>query len=100
MQLDLRHEGYMWFDLVPYPDSDLLAGRIFQAGDLVHEMVVQSLDNRVDHFFQISEIHDPAEMCIEGSVDIDHQAVGMPVNGFALVAIMDIRKKMGRIKGE
>lgn len=100
MQFDLRHEGYMRLDLVPDPDSDLLAGWIFQAGDLVHQMVVQALDNGVDHFFQVGKVHHPAEMGVKGPVDIDHQPIGMPVNGLAFMAIMHVGQEMGRIERE
>jgi hypothetical protein len=63
----------------PNPPRDVLARWIFQAGDFVQIEVIEAIENRLKGSFNVSEIHYPAEMLIDWSIDEQFHAKGMAV---------------------
>ena len=88
------------FDFIPKPYGDHFASGVFQAGNLIEQLVVDTVYNGVDHPLHIGEVHHPAERRVQFAFHIHDQAVRMPVHSPAFVIRRYIGQEMGRVEGE
>lgn len=95
--MELRNAG---LDLVPQPHADMFAGWVLQPRNVVHELVVQPVDHRTHTFFQVAEIHYPAQFRVKRPLQEDGQVIGMSMNFLAFVAIRHMRQEVCGIECE
>ena len=77
-----------------------LAGRIFQPGDVVEVVVVQTVVQRLERLLDVGEVHHPAGVRTEFARQVDLDPERMPVQARALVAFGHVRQPVGGLEGE
>ena len=71
--------------MFPNPDSDVFASWIFQSGHLVKIKVVELFPDRLEDCFDVSIVHDPAELWVARAVDRDFDFETVAVEAAAFV---------------
>src|ERR1035441_9948468 len=84
---DAGQAGERGLEAIPYPARDLLAGRIFEAGDLVEIVVVQHPVERLERGADVGEVHHPARLRIDRAGHMNLHAEAVPMKPPALVAL-------------
>ncbi len=81
---------------LPDPARQVFASWIFQTRDVVEIMVIELIEQGLERFFEIGEIHDPAAVAtgIAGHVHFDPER--MPVQAAALVIFGHVWQTMRR----
>lgn len=65
MNYDLREQRQTRLRLAPDPAREVLAGGIFEAGNLVEQLVIEPVVNRLKRRAHVREVHHPAGMRID-----------------------------------
>src|SRR5690606_13117635 len=88
---DLRQLRQPGLEARPDPGSEVLAGRVFQALDLVEVVVVKLAVDGLEARLELGEVHHPAELGIDLAGNVDFHAEGMAMQPGALVARRHVR---------
>ena len=84
----------------PDPTCQVLAGGIFQARNLVQQLMIDALEHRLKRCAYLGEIHHPPGMRIDRARNVQLDAKGMPMQARALVPRRHIRQAMSGFDGE
>ena len=85
MNGDLAEMRQMWFDFPPQPARQLFESRIFQTRDIIEITVVESRDERFDHFADFRMVHQPARLRADRARCRDFHLVAVAVHPGALM---------------
>jgi hypothetical protein len=100
VQIYFFQKGDFRLDAIPDPHSDALAGRVFEPGNIIQQLMVYAFYHGIDYPFQLSKIHYPAYVRVQLALDIYQQAVGMAVYLPAFMSLGYIRQKMRGIENK
>lgn len=78
-------------DPIPQPNCNMLACGVFKSRYIIQQFVVNALNNWVDRFFYVREIHDPSKFIIQFSFKIQGQSVGMAMNPLTFMSLWNLR---------
>ncbi len=70
MHDDFGEQRKLWFHLAPDPTREIFARRIFQAGNLIQVVMIESIVRRLKRGFDIREIHDPTGVAIDVTAQV------------------------------
>lgn len=85
---------------MPDPSGQVLAGWVFEPLYVVQVAMVDRFFDGLERAFDVGEIHDPAEVRIEGASHVDFDAETMPVQAPALVSGWDVGQLVCRLDRE
>ena len=88
------------FDLLPNPLGQHLAGRIFQAGDVIQVVVVELLVDRFENRLDLGEVTNPTGIGVDFTFDINGGSKGVTMQAAAFVAFRYVGQAMGRLEDE
>ncbi len=71
---------------MPDPASQVFAGGILEANDLVQVVMIELIIQRLKNLPQFGEVHHPTAVFTNIPTDVDLNVKGMPVNAGAFVA--------------
>ena len=57
--------------MFPYPFSQVFAGRVLEALDVVEAIVIEAVEQRLESAPQISKIHHPACLLADRAADVN-----------------------------
>jgi hypothetical protein len=80
---------------IPYPAGNVLAGRVFQAWNVVQIVVIQLFPQGKEGGFDVGEVHYPAGLCSYRAADMQGYLKGVAMKSAALVVGGDIRQPVG-----
>jgi len=83
---------------LPDPAGQILAGGVFQAGNVIEVVVIELIENRFECRFDISEINHPTGMCIDFVSHINSDLKAVPVQTSAFMSIRHIRQPVRGLK--
>ena len=84
----------------PDPLGEILAGGVFQAGDIVQVVVVEALVDRFEDCLDLGKVADPAGVRVDLTLDVDGRTEGVTMQAAAFVASRHVRQEMGGFEGE
>jgi hypothetical protein len=93
--------GKLWqkrFQLVPDPLGEDLAGRIFQAWDVIQVVVIKALIQRFEDRLDLGKVTNPASVRIYITGQMNTDLKGVTVQAAALVALRNMRQPVRRLK--
>ena len=100
MHDDFREQLQARLRLAPDPFRQILAGRIFQARNLVQQLMIDAIENRLERCAHVSEVHHPAGVRIDRPRYMQLDTKGMSVQTRALVPRRHVRQAMSGFDGE
>ena len=86
--------------LVPDELGQHFTGRVFQAGNVVQVVVVQTLVQRLEDRLDFREVTDPAGMRVEVATEVQRHLERVTVQAPALVAVRDVGQAVGGLEGK
>lgn len=89
---ELRQQG---LHFLPDKLGQHFAGRVFQAGNVVQVVVVQSLVQRLEDRLDFREVADPASVRVEVAAQVDRHFERVTVQAAALVAVRYVGQAVG-----
>ncbi len=95
--------GKLWkqrLQLVPDPFRQVLAGGVFQTGNVVQIVVIQTLVERFEDGFQLTEIPNPTSMWIHWPTYIQGNTEGVAMQPPAFVSLRYVRQTVRRLECE
>ena len=84
--------------MIPYPNGQILAGGIFQSGNIIQILVVQNVMQRCECFLQVRKIQKPAGFRRYRTVDADFYAKRMTMQTGAFMARRNLWQAVGGFK--
>src|SRR5690349_16484568 len=81
-------------ELAPDPDRESLGRRVLESCDVVEQIVVEAMHQRIDGAAKVGEVDHPAEVRVDGTADCDFAAKRVAVDATTLVSFRHIRKKV------
>ena len=100
MHADAGKLGQQRFEFLPDPLRQVLAGRVFQAGNVVQVVVVETLIDRLEDRLDLGKVANPASMRIDLALDVDGCTEGVAVQATTLVTRWDVGQEVGGFEGE
>jgi hypothetical protein len=88
-------QGKFGFEQFPNPNGDVLARRIFQAGDFVEIKVVEFFPEWFERNFHFSVVHDPSQLCVARAFDCDFDFETVTVKTAALMRLRQVWQQVG-----
>jgi len=85
---------------LPDPACEIFAGGIFQAFDVVQIIVIELVVKWFEHGLDVGEIHDPATVFADRTVDINTYVECMTMQAAAFVPGRYVGQAMGGFKAE
>lgn len=82
------------------PPGEHLAGRVFQALDVIEVTVIKLVVERSESRLDVGEVHNPTQGGVRLATDVDFHAERMTVQTRALVARRHVRQAMGGLDRE
>ena len=89
---EFRQQG---LHFIPDEFGQDFAGRVFQAGNVVQVVVIQTLVQRLENRLDLREVADPAGVRIEVAAQVQRHFERVTVQASALVAVRDVRQAVG-----
>ena len=93
---DLVQLWQAWFQRLPDPLREALAGRIFQTWNLIEVAMVELLEDRRKSLLDVGEVHDPAQVRIGFTAHVHFDPERVAVQARALVRRGNMRKAVRR----
>lgn len=87
VNVDLLKQRQLRFDAVPEPLGENLAGRVFQALDIVQAIVVQLSDQRLHNSFDLAKVQQVTFRLIDLASDDDIDAERVAMHPAALMPL-------------
>ena len=84
----------------PDPDSDVLARRILEAGNVIQIIVIELLLDRRKRQLDVRKVHDPSGWLRDFALNKDGDLKRVTMQSCALVSFGDVRKAVGRFECE
>jgi len=97
---DFRKQRQARLRLAPDPAREILAGRIFQARNLIQQLMIDAIENRLKRRAHVCEIHHPTGMRIDRPGNVQLDAKGVAVHASALVSGRHVRQPMSSLDSE
>lgn len=87
-------------ELLPDPAAEVLAGGVFQAGNVVQVVVVELIVDRFEDLLDLREVSNPAGMRVDLTLDVDGGPERVAVQAAALVPGGHVGQAVGGFEGE
>src|SRR2546426_295800 len=84
----------------PNPSRQILACRVLQALNLVEVVMVELLVQRLKCALDVSKVHYPTAVPIDGATNVDLHPERVPMQSSALMIVGDVRQAMRSLNGE
>jgi hypothetical protein len=93
-------ERELRFEALPEPASDVFAGGVFEAGDLVEVVVIELVFEGLEDLLDVTEVHEPAGVRIDGAAEGEVDFEGVAVEAGAFVGGGNLGEAMSGFEGE
>jgi hypothetical protein len=87
--------GDVLLDVLPDPHRQQFGGGVLETFDLIEQIVIEAMNDRIDGALQIGKVDEPSGNGVDFSADRDLTSEGVTVDAATLVALRYIGKPMG-----
>jgi hypothetical protein len=90
----LAQQRQAWLRFVPDPASEILAGRILKARNLIQIMMIETLEDRLKCGLHVRKVHDPTAVHVDLAAHLQLDPKRVAMQSCALVTCWHVRQPM------